>query len=73
MSTYEAEVDPALCTGAQMCVSVAPDHFRYETEAGVSVATAMPRDGDAVLEAAELCPVEAIRVRDVRTGATVFP
>lgn len=73
MPRYQAEVDPTLCTGAQMCVSVAPDGYRYDPAEGVSRAVGQPTDDPAILEAAELCPVEAIRVRDADTGAQLFP
>jgi ferredoxin len=74
MPRYEAAVDPDLCTGAQMCVSVAPHAFTFDTEEFHSRAEvgAFP-DDDAVREAAENCPVEAITLRDADTGVQLFP
>ncbi|CCH28755.1 ferredoxin [Actinosynnema sp. NPDC047251] len=63
MARWSLEVDRDTCVGSGMCVSIAPDHFRLDA------GTAEPVDGsvdpdDAVLEAAESCPMEAILVRD---------
>lgn len=70
--TYE--VDPDVCTGSQLCVAIAPDHFAYDADEGISRATASPaEDTEAVLDAAENCPVEAIIVRDAGTGEQLFP
>lgn len=73
MPRYEADVDPQVCTAAQMCVSVAPDHFVFDDEAGVSRFPGGPADDEAILDAAEMCPVEAITVRDVDTGEQLYP
>ena len=74
MRRYEATVDPQRCTAAQMCVSVAPETFVYDAEQGVSQAEGGPsEDKEGLLEAAELCPVEAITVRDVETGEQLYP
>ena len=73
MPSYEAKVDPATCTGAQMCVSIAPDAYSYDPVEGVSTAVGSPSDDPSVLEAAEMCPVEAIAVRDLDSGEQLFP
>lgn len=73
MPRYEAEVDPTVCTAAQMCVSIAPETFVFDAEAGVTRAEGGPSEDEGVLDAAETCPVEAITVRDADTGEQVFP
>lgn len=73
MPRYEAKVDPAICTGAQMCVSIAPETFSYDPTDGVSKAVGGPSEDPQVVEAAELCPVEAVTVRELDTGEQVFP
>lgn len=73
MPRYEAEVDPEVCTAAQMCVSIAPETFVFDADAGVSRAQGGPSEDEGVLDAAEMCPVEAIIVRDADTGEQLHP
>lgn len=70
---YEVEVRPDVCTGAQMCVSIDPDTFSFDRDRGVSRAHSPVDADDDVLEAAEMCPVEAILVRDADSGAQLRP
>lgn len=64
------EVDGDSCIGSGMCVGSAPDHF--DLEDGISCPLRPEVEpADEVLEAAESCPVEAIRVRDSKTGEAV--
>jgi ferredoxin len=71
---YEAEVDQTVCTGAQLCVATAPDHFAYDDEVFASRGPSGPVDADErVRLAAEACPVEAITLRDADTGEQLFP
>lgn len=73
MPRYVAEVDEKLCTAAQMCVSIAPETFVFDSDAGVSRAEGGPSDDEGLVDAAETCPVEAITVRDADTGEQIFP
>lgn len=73
MARYKAEVDPDLCTAAQMCVSTAPHAFAFDEDAFVSRAGDGPFDDDDVRLAAESCPVEAITLFDAETGEQLFP
>lgn len=71
---YEVEVRPDVCTATQMCVSIDPDTFAFDADAGVSKPTHNPVEAtEDVMEAAESCPVEAIVVRDAESGEQVFP
>ena len=60
-----AYVNPDLCIGCGLCVSIAPDVFRLN-ENGLSEAYAeTPEDElDAVVEAVDSCPVKAISIID---------
>ena len=70
--TWRIEVDGRTCIGSGMCEATAPDHF--EVGDGVSRPRRTAVDpADPVLEAAESCPVEAIRVRDEATGKVLAP
>lgn len=64
MARYVAEVDAATCIGSQMCVSVAPESYEFELPAGVSRFRPGSPGDESVLEGAQLCPVQAITVRD---------
>ena len=62
MTLYRIEIDRSLCVGYGGCLSEAPGVF--ELENGLAYAPATSGD-PAVLEAAELCPMAAIVVREV--------
>jgi len=52
-------VDPDLCVGSGMCVSMHPSRFQLQPD-GHAKYTALVLDEAAALEAEELCPVTAI-------------
>lgn len=54
-------VDHDLCVGAGMCVATHPTLFRF-AGSGHSVYVGERLDEAAALEAAELCPMSAIRL-----------
>jgi ferredoxin len=56
-----------------MCVGLAPDAFELTSARQSSPKLAEVDPDDAVLDAAENCPVEAITIKDAVTGAVVFP
>lgn len=60
----QVSVDPELCVGTGDCARSAPDAFRVDEAQGVSVVLEGARDTDLarLLEAAENCPTQAIRV-----------
>ena len=60
-----AYVNPDLCIGCGLCISIAPEVFRLNDE-GISEAYAeTPEDElDAVVQAVDSCPVKAISIID---------
>lgn len=70
MTRWTLEVDRNACLGTGMCTSIAPDHFRLDGTASPVEPSVEP--DDAVLDAAESCPMEAILVRDA-DGAVLAP
>jgi ferredoxin len=67
------EVDHGVCIGSGMCVAAAPDAFELK---GAHQSCPRQAEMDAepsILDAAESCPTEAIKLTDVETGAVVFP
>jgi len=66
-------VDHNLCVGNSMCETLAPKVFVLNDD---RQSEAVNPDGDTeenILEAAENCPVSAIKVVDAETGETLFP
>jgi ferredoxin len=60
------------CVGCGMCARVAPRYFHLVD--GYAQARHREADpDDAVIAAAELCPMNAIEVLDVDTGAVATP
>ncbi|MFC4564161.1 ferredoxin [Nocardiopsis mangrovi] len=71
--SWNVRVDGSMCIGSGMCVGAAPGHFAFDDDTGLSEAVAESVEpDDAVLDAAESCPVEAIMVLD-RAGAVLAP
>ena len=54
------EVDADLCTGCELCVDIAPNTFELNDEGIVVVIDPEGDDEDAVQEAIDSCPAEAI-------------
>jgi ferredoxin len=69
---WKLSVDPQVCVASGMCPAMAPDHFVLD---GPHSRPLVPETepSDAVIDAAESCPVEAIRVRDAATGELIAP
>ncbi|PSL56665.1 ferredoxin [Saccharothrix carnea] len=71
MSEWTIEVDRAACLGTGMCTSIAPGHFRLDGSTSTPVKSEVEPD-DAVVDAAESCPMEAILVRSA-DGSVLAP
>jgi ferredoxin len=67
------EVDQGMCIGSGMCVGLVPAAFELTSTRQSSPKAAEVDADDAVLEAAENCPVEAITITDAVTAAAIFP
>lgn len=73
MSRWKVTLDRRACLGSGICVATSGVHFRAAGD-GKSAPAADETDPDeAVLEAMELCPGDAIRVLDVESGEEVVP
>ncbi|HEY8532978.1 MAG TPA: ferredoxin [Micromonospora sp.] len=64
-------VDPYRCVGTGICASAAPQHFALVNDVSTPLAERVAPD-QAVCDAAECCPMEAITVRD-RDGRIIAP
>lgn len=61
----KAIVDADTCTGCELCVDTCPEVFVMQGEVAGVKADPVPPGAEATCrEAAESCPVEAIRIED---------
>lgn len=70
VARWRIEVDRDSCIGSGMCAAGAGAYFRLEGDRSTPVAAEVDAD-EAVRDAAEQCPMEAIRVVDAGTGDSV--
>ena len=66
-------VDHDVCVGNAMCETFATNTFALNDNRQSEAANPEGDSLDLILEAAENCPVSAIRVEDSETGETLFP
>jgi ferredoxin len=66
-------VDHGACVGNGTCLTIAPRAFVHNADRQSEVADPAGEPAAKVLEAAENCPVSAIRVEDADTGERLFP
>jgi len=60
-----AEVNPDTCTACGLCVDICPEVFEMGDSCAEVIASPVPEDAeDSCREAAESCPVEAIRLEE---------
>ena len=69
--SWRLAVDPDRCIASGICAGIAPKHFVVDGAVAVPLAVSAEPD-DAVIDAAEFCPVEAITVHDA-DGDLVAP
>ncbi len=65
-------VDPRRCLGSGSCTGVAPAYFAMDGAVARPKSELVQQD-EQLLDAAELCPGEAITVRDAVSGAQLAP
>ena len=67
-SAWRVTVDAGRCLGSGSCTGVAPAYFTLAGAAAQPIHELAAPD-ERLLDAAELCPAEAIAVRDADSGA----
>ena len=72
-SNITIEVDRELCFGFGDCVDSAPGVFELDEESKSLVVDPDAQDKDAIVLAAQDCPVDAIFIRDAETGEQIYP
>lgn len=65
-------VDRDICIGAATCISLASDVFELDNEQKAVVIDPDASDLDKIMEAAQSCPVDAIKVVDP-DGKVLWP
>ncbi len=81
---WRVEIDRSACDGTGLCVGRAPGYFEIDaTRRSRLRPDRVPPEGygpdefpagdEAVVDAAECCPMEAIRVTDPATGRLLHP
>jgi ferredoxin len=73
MAKYKIEIDRDACVGDGLCVDEAPNTFEMDDEDIAVVIDPEGDDPDAILEAAQSCPSDAIILYDAETGEKVWP
>jgi ferredoxin len=68
----KVRIDRNLCTGLGNCVALAPTVFELDEEDKAVVLDPASVDDDALIEAAESCPYDAIIILDDE-GNQVYP
>ncbi|BAJ26074.1 MULTISPECIES: ferredoxin [Kitasatospora] len=66
-------VDRARCIGSGLCARTAPADLVLGPDGRSAPARPDSEPSEELTEAAEMCPVEAITVRDAATGELVAP
>lgn len=61
------------CIAAANCIGMAPKVFMLDGMRKAIVIDAGGADRDTIVEAAQVCPTEAIELIDEETGKRVFP
>jgi ferredoxin len=61
---YRLKIDRGLCTGYAECVGIAPEVFALDQDNLCVVLDPEAADDEDVLDAARVCPVDAITVID---------
>lgn len=70
---WRISVDRNLCQGTGMCTSISAAHFRLEGGVSEPVEELVDPDDDDIVDAAESCPVEAIKVVSAEDGRVIAP
>jgi ferredoxin len=74
VNDLHVEVDRDLCIGASACIPVAEKTFALD-DAGKAVilVTATEENEESIIDAARVCPVQAIKIKRKSSGEQVYP
>ena len=69
---WRITVDKNTCIGSAVCVGTAPNRFALDGATSSPINDEIEPD-EAAIDAAESCPMEAIRVTEIATGKVLAP
>lgn len=69
---WRITVDRGTCIGSAVCIGTAPNRFVLDGAASTPIDDEIDPD-EAAIDAAESCPMEAIRVVDASSGKVLAP
>ncbi|HET9514531.1 MAG TPA: ferredoxin [Gemmatimonadales bacterium] len=73
MTRLLVTVDHTRCVGNGTCLTIAARVFAHNADRQSVVVDPAGDPPELILEAADTCPVSAIRVRDAETGEELYP
>ena len=73
MAKYKIEIDRDLCIGDGACCGEAPNTFEMDDDNIAVVKDDGGHTDEEILQAAQVCPVDAIILTDLATGEKVWP
>ncbi len=73
MGKYKIEINRDLCIGDGACVGEAPNTFEMDADNIAIVKDANGHTDEEILQAAQVCPVDAIILTDAQSGEKVWP
>ncbi len=73
MGKYEIKIDRELCIGDGACCGEAPNTFEMDGDNIAVVKDPSGHTDEEILQAAQVCPVDAIILTDKQTGEKVWP
>lgn len=73
MPKYKIDVDRDMCVGDKLCCENAPETFKLDDDQKVVIANPEGDPPENILFAARSCPLDAIVLHDLHTGAQVWP
>lgn len=69
---WTVTVDREACIGTGVCAGAAPRQIKIDNGRAAALAPETAPD-DAVIDAADMCPMSAITVRDAASGVLLAP
>lgn len=72
MANWDVVVDKDTCIGCQTCAEAAPNSYKMRDD-DLAEFIGLGDSDEAIMEAAQSCPVDAIRVTDKSTGQQLWP
>jgi ferredoxin len=70
---WRLDVDKNVCIGAGSCAGLAADHFAQDDDGLAYAVAAQVHPDDVLLDAAAACPMQAITLVDLESGAAIEP